>query len=159
MVRSDFGLENTKTHKNTCVLLHGPLADSRNTQKHVLFYTWAKTHKNTCFLLFSHFGTPGKPKRPQSAQRDSGGTHQDPQGQPMGSPRSPPRSANGPKATQEIPEVPPRDPKDSPLQEAQFEHFGSLGPDIAKTGSRRLNLSILGAWAQIWLKQAPRGSI
>ena len=39
-------------------------------------------------------------------------------------------------------------------QETQFECFGCLGPDMAKTCSRRLHFGIFGPWAQIQLKQA-----
>ena len=37
---------------------------------------------------------------------------------------------------------------------AYFEHFGGLGPDMARMGLRMLILSILAAWAQIWPKLA-----
>ena len=37
-------------------------------------------------------------------------------------------------------------------QKIHFEHFGGLGPDMARMGLRRLILSILAAWAQIWPK-------
>ena len=43
-------------------------------------------------------------------------------------------------------------------QEAHFEHFGGMGPDMARMGLRRLILSTLAAWAQIWPEWASEGS-
>jgi len=42
----------------------------------------------------------------------------------------------------------PRYGQDVP-QNAYFEHFGSLGPDVARMGLRRFILSILATLAQI----------
>ena len=41
-------------------------------------------------------------------------------------------------------------------QEPYFEHFGCLAPDMARMSLRRLILSILVAWCQIWPEWASR---
>jgi len=40
-----------------------------------------------------------------------------------------------------------------------LEQFERLAADMGKTGTRRLNLSILKAWSQIWAKLSPEGLI
>ena len=115
LLRSDFGLENTKTHKNTCVLMHGPLAASRNTQKHVLFHTLAKTRKNVCFLVFSIFGhpraAPGSPSDPKATKEAPEIPQRDPKATPKGCQRDPQRPKGGPRALQGDPKETPKDTK------------------------------------------------
>ncbi len=36
------------------------------------------------------------------------------------------------------------------LREGHFEHFGGMGPDMARMGLKRVILSTLAAWAQKW---------
>jgi hypothetical protein len=115
-----FGSERRRTqkyekHKNTCVLLHGPLADSRNTQKHMLFYTWAKTCKNVCFLVFSIFGhppaAPGSPSDPKATKETPEVSQRDPKATPEGCQRDPQRPKGGPRAHQGDPKGTPKDTK------------------------------------------------
>ena len=39
-------------------------------------------------------------------------------------------------------------------ERAHFEHFGGLGPDMARMCIRKFILTTLAAWAQIWLAWA-----